>query len=133
MKKFATATITALIILNTSLAQQPTHTQDLGLPKHTTGKIQIVTKKELVRHDLRLPPKPKLLRSNPFRFTTIRLRDADPWALPDDEDLALSRHRAKIVKRPVWDDDTDLSAHAKTRLMIARARAVAKHQEIWAR
>lgn len=77
-----------------------------------------------------LPPKPKLLRSNPNRFTSIRLQGTDPYDAPDDEFLcASSARKPKVIDfEPV--DDEELSDYVKTRLLIARARAMQKYREI---
>lgn len=131
MKKLVTATALALIILNTGLAHQTQPVQKIGLSKPTHGKSPTAIKSELVRPVVRLPPKPKLLRSNPHRFTAIRLGEADPWAVPDDEDITLDRPRIGVVKQRAWDPDLDISDYAKGRLAIARALALAKYREKW--
>jgi hypothetical protein len=70
--------------------------------------------------------KPKLLRSNPFRFSSIRFRGFAPnEVLIDDEYLAAFRHRPKIVH------DNELSDYVKTRLLIARLLAIKQYQEKW--
>lgn len=129
MKKLATATALTLIILNTGLAHQPQAAQNPGSPKPMIGKSRTVTKKESVLRDVRLPPKPKLLRSNPYRFAAIRLTDADPWAVPDDEDMITDRHRVRVVREFDW--DADVSDEVAVRLAVARARALAKYRETW--
>jgi hypothetical protein len=81
-------------------------------------------------HLPRLPPKPKLLRSNPNRFTSIRFQGTNPYDTPDDEFLCSSSARKPKVQqfRPDLDDD-ELSDYVKTRLLIARMRALEKYQE----
>jgi hypothetical protein len=80
---------------------------------------------------LRLPPKPKLLRSNPNRFTSIRLQGTNPYDAPDDEFLCSSAARKPRVQpfQPEL-DDKELSDYVKTRLLIARVRALQKYQEM---
>ena len=80
---------------------------------------------------LRLPPKPKLLRSNPNRFTAIRLQGTNPYDAPDDEFLCSSLARKPRVQpfQPELDDDEELSDYVKTRLLIARIRALEKYRE----
>ena len=80
---------------------------------------------------LRLPPKPKLLRSNPNRFTSIRLQGSDPYDAPDDEFLCSSLARKPRVQpfQPELDDE-ELSDYVKIRLLIARVRALEKYQEM---
>lgn len=77
-----------------------------------------------------LPKKPKLLRSNPLRFTLIRLNGLDPKDVDfDDEALCTKKHRPKLVKNP--DTTDDVSDYVKIRLMIARVKALQKYQEIY--
>ena len=81
----------------------------------------------------RLPPKPKLLRSNPNRFTSIRFQGTSPYTAPDDEDLCASSVRKPKVPRfkPDLDADSEeLSDYVKTRLLIARVLAMKKYQEM---
>jgi len=73
-------------------------------------------------------PKPKLLRSNPHRFSAIRVTGADPADVVDDEDLIIGRRR-DFKLDPA--QDQDISDYAKTRLLIARVRALEKYREIW--
>jgi hypothetical protein len=78
-----------------------------------------------------LPPKPKLLRSNPNRFTAIRLQGTDPYDAPDDEFLcASSARKPKVIDFEPVDDDEELSDYVKTRLLVARARAMQKYREV---
>ena len=78
-----------------------------------------------------LPPKPKLLRSNPNRFTSIRLQGTDPYDAPDDEFLcASSARKPKVINFEPVDDDEELSDYVKTRLLVARARAMQKYREV---
>lgn len=109
---------------------EPMPAQDLGLPKPTAGKIRTVIKKESAHH-VRIPPKVKLLRSNPHRLTAIRFRDVDPADAPDDEYILNTQaRRPKVAQIPIPDLDQELSAHVRMRLMIARIKAVKRHQEI---
>ena len=91
-----------------------------------------VTKKTVVtKAHLPLPPKPKLLRSNPNRFTAIRLQGTDPYDAPDDEFLcASSARKPKVVNPNLVDDDEELSEYVTIRLMVARARAMQKYREV---
>ena len=72
--------------------------------------------------------KPKLLRSHPFRFVAIRLANAAPSDLPDDEDLAVDRRRELRVD---CDDQLDLDDQTKLKLAQARLRALDLHRQIW--
>ena len=116
--------------LSPALAQVQTGL-DRGLHKPTPSLTATATKKELVRPVVRLPTKPKLLRSNPYRFAATRLADSDPWAVPDDEDIIAARHRLTVVQQRLWDPDLDISNYAQARLTIARALALAKYREKW--
>ena len=78
----------------------------------------------------KLPRKPKLLRSNPHRLTSVRFQGTNPYDAPDDEYLcASSVRRPKVVHEPIKDDISD---YAKTRLLIARTLAMKKYREKWA-
>ena len=80
---------------------------------------------------VRLPPKPKLLRSNPNRFTSIRLQGSDPYDAPDDEFLCSSLARKPRVQSVHPDlDEEELSDYVKIRLLIARVRALEKYREM---
>ena len=82
----------------------------------------------------RLPPKPKLLRSNPYRFTSIKLAGLDPADVSEDEDLYTFWHRQWVPKfRPDFDqdDDEELSDYVKTRLLKARTLALQEYQKKW--
>lgn len=128
MKKTATALL-LILITNIALLQNSWSQVDPGSHRVSPGKSQIAIKSELVRPVVKLPPKPKLLRSNPYRFTAIRFTDADPWAVPDDEDITLDRNRIAVVKSRNWDPDLDISNYAKTRLWLARQLALKKYLE----
>jgi hypothetical protein len=72
--------------------------------------------------------KPKLLRSNPYRFTSIRIQGALPGeVLVDDEALYVGRRRPEIVH----DLDHELSDYVQTRLLLARMLAIKKYHEKW--
>jgi hypothetical protein len=48
----------------------------------------------------------------------------------DDMDIYIGYRRPEIVDSPVH-SDPDLSDHVRTRLLIARLRAMKKYQETW--
>ena len=73
--------------------------------------------------------KPKLLRSNPHRFSAIQFSGLDPIGVIDDEDIIFDR-RSQIKLEPAIDQD--ISDHAKIRLLVARVRALEKYREKWA-
>jgi hypothetical protein len=128
MKTLALLTITALM-MNSAPAMEPMPAQDLGLPRPTTGKIRTVIKRESAHH-VRIPPKVKLLRSNPHRLTAIRFRDADPVDAPDDEYIINTQVR-RLEPAPLapWDDGEPISSYAETRLLLARHFALKRARE----
>jgi hypothetical protein len=69
--------------------------------------------------------KTKLLRSNPHRFTAIRLMGQNPWTVVDDEDIIPQRkYRFKLEP-----DSDELSEHVRFRLWLARHLALKKFVE----
>jgi len=84
-----------------------------------------------VRAHLPRVPKVKLLRSNPHRFTAIRLQGTDPYDAPDDDFLCSSSSRRPKVTPPAESDD-DVSDYVSVRLAVARARAMARYRELQA-
>jgi hypothetical protein len=74
-------------------------------------------------------PMIKLLRSNPHRFTAIRLQDTDPYDAPDDDYICSSSIRRPKVGHLQLDDD-ELSDYVTVRLAVARARAMARYREL---
>ena len=128
MKKLALPIILALTI-NSAPAMEPMPAPDLGQLKPTTGKIRTVTKSGSV-HPVRIPPKVKLLRSNPHRFTAIRFGNANPVDAPDDEYvLNTQARRPKVAPLATWDDGETISSYAETRLLLARHFALKRHRE----
>lgn len=127
MIRFAIPITSMLLIASTSLANPAHHlwTDGSHKPFHTWN--QTVMKNGLVHAGPRIPPKVKLLRSNPHRLTAIRFQDVDPLDAPDDEFLC-----ASSVRKPrVVQDQDDLSEHVRARLLVARLRALKKYQEVW--
>ena len=91
------------------------------------------TKHDVARAHLPRVPRVKLLRSNPHRFTAIRLYGTDPYDAPDDDFLcAGSARKPKVVNPKPADADDELSDYVKTRLLVARVRAMQKYREVWA-
>ena len=129
MKKLALLTITALMITSAP-AMEPMPAPEVGLPKPTTGKIRTATKNVLA-HPVRIPPKIKLLRSNPHRLTAIRFQNVDPLDAPDDEYiLNTAQRRLKPAPLAPWDDGEPISSYAETRLLLARHFALKRHRDI---
>jgi hypothetical protein len=94
------------------------------------GAVVTVTPKTAKAHLPRVP-RAKLLRSNPHRFTAIRLQGTNPYDAPDDDFLcASSARKPKVVNPNLVDDDEELSEYVTIRLMVARARAMQKYREV---
>ena len=130
MKKLALVTMMALMI-NSSQALIITPAHAVGQHKPIHGKNQIVTKSESGRPVIHLPPKVKLLRSNPHRLTAIRFGHVNPIDAPDDEYLCSTvARRLKVVHEPV--EDESISSYAETRLLLARHFAMKRYRERWA-
>jgi hypothetical protein len=108
---------------------EPMPVLDHGQPKPTAGKIRTVIKKESAHH-VRIPPKVKLLRSNPHRLTAIRFQDVDPIDAPDDEYMVPgTARRPKVAPLAAWDDGEPISSYAETRLLLARHFALKRARE----
>ena len=128
MKKLALLTLTALMITSAP-AMEPMPAPEVGLPKPTTGKIRTATKNVLVQ-PVRIPPKIKLLRSNPHRLTAIRFGHVNPMDAPDDEYILNTQaRRPKVAPLAPWDDGEPISSYAETRLLLARHFALKRARE----
>jgi len=93
--------------------------------------VHISTDSPTRAHQPRVP-RVKLLRSNPHRFTTIRLQGTNPYDAPDDDFLcSSSARRPKVASLPDPVDD-DVSDYVAVRLAVARARAMARYRELHA-
>lgn len=123
--------ITSMLLTATISLANPVHhpwTDGYHKPSHT--KTQTATKNGSAHAGPRIPPKVKLLRSNPHRLTAIRFQDVDPLDAPDDEFLCSSTsRRPKVVHVQNWNDDDPISSYAETRLLLARHFAVKRHRD----
>ena len=71
--------------------------------------------------------KPKLLRSNPHRFTAIKVQGVDPSELLiDDEYIIVQRNHSIPIKDLIEDE---LSDYIKLRLFLIRQLAMKKYNE----
>ena len=75
-------------------------------------------------------PRVKLLRSNPHRFTTIRLQGTDPYDAPDDDYICSGSARRPRIAPPTDQPDDEVSDYVQVRLAVARARALARYREL---
>jgi len=123
-------------LLKPNLLRLPRLLQPHLLPLPLLPLQRLPRKRKPKRLTLKAHPpaikKPKLLRSNPYRFTAIRFAGLNPVEVIDDEDLYTVWRRPWVPKfQPRLDkDDEELSDYVKTRLLIARVRALQKYQEI---
>ena len=92
--------------------------------------VHVPTDSHTRAHQPRVP-RIKLLRSNPHRFTAIRLQGTNPYDAPDDEFLCSSSARRPKVAPPT-DSVDDVSDYVQVRLAVARARAMARYRELHA-
>ena len=106
--------IIAAIVSVTAWAQVPVH---VSTDLHTRA------------HQPRVP-RIKLLRSNPHRFTAIRLQGTDPYDAPDDDYICSGTARRPKVAPPTDQSDDELSEYVQVRLAVARARAMSRYREI---
>ena len=106
--------IIVAIVSTTAWAQVPVH----------------VSADHSVRAHLPRVPRVKLLRSNPHRFTAIRLQGTNPYDAPDDEFLCSSLARRPKVTPPTDQPDDELSDYVQVRLAVARARAMSRYREL---
>jgi hypothetical protein len=91
----------------------------------------MTTKHDVTKAHLPRIPRVKLLRSNPHRFTAIRLQGTNPYDAPDDDFLCSSSARKpKVINFEPVDDDEELSDYVAVRLAVARARAMQKYREV---
>ena len=108
--------IIAAIVSVTAWAQVPVH---------------VSTDSPTRAHQPRVP-RIKLLRSNPHRFTAIRLQGTNPYDAPDDDFLCSSSARRPKVAPPTDSVDDDVSDYVSVRLAVARARAMSRYRELHA-
>ena len=109
--------IVAALVSVTAWAQVPVH---ISVDSHARAHLPRV-------------PRVKLLRSNPHRFTAIRLQGTNPYDAPDDDYICSgSARRPKVAPLPVDESDEELSDYVQVRLAVARARAMQKYREVHA-
>jgi hypothetical protein len=85
-----------------------------------------------VRSHVPLVPRGKLLRSNPYRFTTIRLQGTNPYDAPDDDYICSGTARRPKIARPDDLTDDEISDYVTVRLAVARARAMQRYRQVCA-
>lgn len=73
--------------------------------------------------------KPKLLRSNPIRFSLLNLQDSNDDIVIGDEDLYVGYRRPEVVKDSLQVDDDELPEHIRWKLFLARQVALLKYKE----
>lgn len=122
MKKLAVTALSLFLVLNPSQAKTSNSAQEPVYRKHSASLSPTRTKSVLAR------AVPKAQRR---LLVTNDLTDGDDGPPGSDElDLQTPYRRPELVKD--IDTDTDLSDYVRTRLLVARLRALKKYQEVWA-
>ncbi len=122
MMKLAVPVLSLFLVLSLSQAKTNESAQVQVSRSHSALKTPMRTKSVLVR------AVPKAQRR---LLITNDLSDGDDGPPGSSElDLQVPYRRPELIK--VSDADDDLSDYVKTRLLIARVRALAKYQETWA-
>jgi hypothetical protein len=121
MMKLAVPVLSLFLVLSLSQAKTNESAQVQVSRSHSALKTPMRTKSVLVR------AVPKAQRR---LLITNDLSDGDDGPPGSSElDLQVPYRRPELIK--VSDTDDDLSDYVKTRLLIARVRALAKYQETW--
>jgi len=121
MMKLAVPVLSLFLVLSSSQAKTNESVQVQVSHSHSALKTPMRTKSVLVR------AVPKAQRR---LLITNDLSDGDDGPPGSTElDLQVPYRRPELIE--VSDDNDDLSDYVKTRLLIARARALAKYQETW--
>ncbi len=122
MMKLAVPVLSLFLVLSLSQAKTNESAQVQVSRSHSALKTPMRTKSVLAR------AVPKAQRR---LLITNDLSDGDDGPPGSSElDLQVPYRRPELIKVSDADDD-DLSDYVKTRLLIARVRAMAKYQEIW--
>ncbi len=122
MMKLAVPVLSLFLVLSLSQAKTNESAQVQVSRSHSALKTPMRTKSVLAR------VVPKAQRR---LLITNDLSDGDDGPPGSSElDLQVPYRRPELIK--VSDADDDLSDYVKTRLLIARVRALAKYQETWA-
>ncbi len=122
MMKLAVPVLSLFLVLSSSQAKTNESAQVQVSRSHSGLKTPMRTKSVLAR------VVPKAQRR---LLITNDLSDGDDGPPGSSElDLQVPYRRPELIK--VSDADDDLSDYVKTRLLIARVRALAKYQETWA-
>ncbi len=121
MMKLAVPVLSLFLVLSLSQAKTNESAQVQVSRSHSALKTPMRTRSVLVR------AVPKAQRR---LLVTNDLSDGDDGPPGSSElDLQVPYRRPELIK--VSDADDDLSDYVKTRLLIARVRALAKYQETW--
>lgn len=75
--------------------------------------------------------RPKLLRSNPLRYTLIHLKGKDPAKVAFDDDSIIVNGIRTVRLVDEISEDSRLSYYVKLRLFMARQLALRVWQEKW--
>jgi len=122
MMKFVAVALSVFLSLNSSQASTIQVRPAVVSLKPLASKNRTVTKNVLA---LAIPKHQRKLYD-------LANDDDDSIPGPDELDLQSPYARPRLTeKRPYLDLNDDISDHAKVRLAVARARALAKYREIW--
>ena len=103
--------------------QKPSQSFPPPRPRPSPQKL----KQNLPKAKPRLPPKPKLLRSNPFRITSIILLGKNPLEVDVGDDVLHVGYSKRETNDLIIDGESingELSDYVKLRLLIARLKAL---------
>jgi len=76
--------------------------------------------------------KSKLLRSNPYRISAIKLQGlSSTEVLIEDEDILVNSRRIVLRVENSLHEDEEVSDYVRLRLILARETAMLKYREIY--
>ena len=118
--------IIAIVVAFLAFNANAVETTQVATPVKVEKKVQVNKPK------VPLPRTKKVLQRQvqSQQLSNLVCDDNDDPAGPDELDIQSPYRRPKIVETPNSDHD-DLSDQVKTRLLIARVRAMEKYREVW--
>ena len=117
------AIIVAVISFNTHAVDSTKVATPVKVEKKTqvnTPKVPLTLTKKVLQRQVRSQ-----------QLSNLICDDNDDPAGPDELDVQSPYRRPRLVENPNSDQD-DVSDQVKTRLLIARVRALEKYREVWA-
>ena len=123
MMKFVVTALLAILVSMPSLAKMTSTERVLLRQKQSVLNTQMRTKSVLV---LALPKHQRKF------VATSELTDPEDDDLPGPDELDMHVfYRRPIVNKSITFEDEPVSDYVQTRLLMARARALQKHNEKW--